>query len=1257
MKILSLSAAVGAVVLSALQIAQADISKIVRVDQNTQQLIDAEGRSRWFHGINMVKKSHPWHLDVEKFVSGWSFVDRDIELLRKMNINSVRLGVHWAGVEPVRGQYNQTFLDITRDIIKKLEENNIYTLIDQHQDVWAPQICGHGAPLWFVKSDWVIPSHRFPVPQKLTPFAVDGNGVPSDADCGSIDWATSYLNYAVGNAFGRLYNNYDNLGDSWAAYWKVLAQNYMHFPSILGYNLMNEPWVGDHMADPTLLIPGEGDRRNMEPLWNKGTEYIRTIDNTTLIFFEGSTFDILTGFNNVPGGDGSKTVHSYHYYKPPQLGSIEYTLKNRKIDSDRLRTAGMMTEFQFWDSGPDSIKDIYETMYQADRYLQSWQGWAYVNIWRGSGDSAYPHPELVRAYSRTYVEATAGVTKTMYFQESTQKYWVSWVADKSITAPSLIRFAPQVMYPDGIRVFINPPASGTYTIDNSTNTVKISYTAATVSGEVIMASVQPYYPTDIVKNPESGRCLDNGNHYVTPNNPIILWDCTSAPNQIWKFKDNTIQLAFDPEHNPDKYCLDTQPLASTTKYLNAVLNPCEAGKATQKWSVTPTGNIVNTATGFCLDINASNWKAGTQIIVYPCGAGGKQLNQVWTLPRGASGTCTEFLAGAYFDVRVEVHAESDAKLNPKYSLTIEKLGVSANNNRYIYKAVEFSDWSKIQPSAQEFWNFNYTKDAAAYWKAKDGDSSAKTLVHVASTVWRQVQIHEPGTYKIILNYNNGESTEAAWTVHPTHKRQAKNVILFIGDGMSTAMITGARLISKSHVNGKYTNRLHMDKFPVLGHIMTQSLDSLITDSANSASAYNTGHKTSPGALNVYADSSESPFDDPKQETIAELIRRRIKNGGKGGVGIVTTAAVQDATPSAVFAHTRDRDESGSIVDQMIHGPNPVVADVYFGGGGKFFHSKSGGESLNGTDYYAAYSNERGYKIVHNRTSLLNYNGKGPLLGIFHSDSMDTWLDRNVYKENLKKDPSDPTGSGLPALDQPNLDEMVIKGLEILDNGYREEGWFMMAEAALIDDKMHSLDYNRGLGDLLELDKTIGKTKEWLKRNNLDKDTLVLVTADHTHSFDVYGSVDTQYFNSFSDSEELEKKNAIGVYENAGWPSYVDTDGDGFSDQWDVRYTLAAGTVAYPSHRENFQVVKDGSRNPSVSTSSPHHHYSIYEANSKDAVNGINMPSTIDVTQSAGTHSFQDVPLFASGPGSHLFAGIQDNTEIFHKIAQVLGLGN
>ncbi|KAF9115333.1 hypothetical protein BGX27_008213 [Mortierella sp. AM989] len=632
MKTLSITTAIGVVLLSALQIAQADLSKIVRVNPSTQHFIDANGRSRFFHGTNMVKKSFPWHLDVSKFVPGRSIVDKDIEFLKSVNINSIRLGVHWAGVEPVRGQYNQTYLDITNGIIKKLQDNGIYTLVDQHQDVWAPQICGHGAPLWFVKSDWVTPSQRFPVPQQSTPFPVDANGIPSDADCNSIDWSVSYLNYAVGNAFGRLYNNYDNLGDAWAAYWKTVASNYNALPGVMGYDLMNEPWVGDHMADPTLLVPGKADSITLEPLWNKGNAAIRTVDSTTIVFFEGPTFDIKAGFNNVPGGDGSKTAHSYHYYKPPQLSSIEATIQNRVSDATRLRTTGMLTEFQFWDSSAASLALILEAAQQADRYLQSWQGWAYENLWGSSGNF---DPKLARLYARTYAEATAGATKTLYFQDTTAKYWVSWIADTSITAPGLIRIAPQYYYPDGIRVFFSPAGTGTYTMDG-TNTVQLQYTSQAQNGQTIQASVQPFFPTDIVKNSASGKCMDNADFKVAPNNPIILWTCKSEANQVWKFKNGAISLAFDPDNKSDTYCLDTQSI-SGANYQSVVLNPCSSGSATQKWSVTSTGNIKNDATGNCLDITGSNYNDGTKLISFPCGAP-TQTNQVWALPRGANGT-------------------------------------------------------------------------------------------------------------------------------------------------------------------------------------------------------------------------------------------------------------------------------------------------------------------------------------------------------------------------------------------------------------------------------------------------------------------------------------------------------------------------------------------------------------------------------------------------------------------------------------------
>src|SRR3954462_14834252 len=97
--------------------------------------------------------------------------------------------------------------------------------------------------------------------------------------------------------------------------------------------------------------------------------------------------------------------------------------------------------------------------------------------------------------------------------------------------------------------------------------------------------------------------------------------------------------------------------------------------------------------------------------------------------------------------------------------------------------------------------------------------------------------------------------------------------------------------------------------------MTHSIDSFITDSANSATALYTGHKSTVNALGVYADTSADPFDDPKFESIVEMFVRL--TGGK--TGIVSTAFIADATPAAFTVHTRDRGEYGAVIDAFIHG--------------------------------------------------------------------------------------------------------------------------------------------------------------------------------------------------------------------------------------------------------------------------------------------------------------------------------------------------
>ncbi|KAJ3091556.1 hypothetical protein HK102_000095 [Quaeritorhiza haematococci] len=621
----------------------------------------------------------------------------------------------------------------------------------------------------------------------------------------------------------------------------------------------------------------------------------------------------------------------------------------------------------------------------------------------------------------------------------------------------------------------------------------------------------------------------------------------------------------------------------------------------------------------------------------------------------------EFLQGSLFDVRVEHHTENTNQPNPS---ALNDLEISIHREGVWPAPRDFNQVFKTQPHT-ETWNFTYYPDAAAYWRQYTQQGYKGNPVGVISKVWRNLQQSWQGTYTVTVKAG-GETVKAQWHVRKTNQRKAKNVILAISDGTTTPMISALRVIAKSKYTkaGKYMqNKLNLDLFPeFVGHIIPNGLDSLITDSANSASAYSTGHKAPTSALGVYGDTSPSHFDDPKQELVTEVIRR--ERPGMA-VGIVTTAEVQDATPAAFYGHTRWRDDKDVLTDQLLRGTNGWGAkaaqpDVVLGGGGKYFHGKTGGASLNKTDYYQLFQ-QAGYTVLHDRTSLVNYNDNKPLLGIFHQTHLNVWMDRTLKKENLQGLKSDPTGTGGDALDQPSLIDMTMKALDVLKARSNGNGFFLMVEAASVDKQNHLLDTQRAMADLLEMDQNIGAIQEWLKRNGEEDDTLLIFTADHGHGFDVYGTVDTKLFNEGALDDELglqkDKRAAIGVYEFGGWPTYEDTDGDGFIDNWDPRFTLAYSMGGTPSYNENFQT-NPKPRVPAVVDEAHSHSHKVYVPNPKDASyeKGLKKPGNIPVIHDQGVHSLQDVPLFARGPGSNRASRIMDNNELFFVIAEALGLG-
>ncbi|KAF5018712.1 hypothetical protein F66182_9296 [Fusarium sp. NRRL 66182] len=608
---------------------------------------------------------------------------------------------------------------------------------------------------------------------------------------------------------------------------------------------------------------------------------------------------------------------------------------------------------------------------------------------------------------------------------------------------------------------------------------------------------------------------------------------------------------------------------------------------------------------------------------------------------------SDFLPGQLFDLRVEVHAPvngseaaHDGKPDKKFKVTIAKEGE---------KARDFAKVFGLKEPKVETWDFQWYEDLFAE------DAGTPSVVNVASKIYRKISLSEPGKYTVTLHYYNGEKTTAEWTVRPLQpERKAKNVIFFIGDGMTTNMITAARLLGHKSINGKYQSLMKMDEFPVLGHQMTHSIDTYITDSANSASALYSGHKSTVNAMGVYADSSPDPFDDPKVETIVEIFKRVLD----GAWGAVSTALLADATPIALTGHSRLRGEYGPLIDQALNGHHNYSwtkhggPDVYFGGGAEQFFA--GEDSFQGKDYYKEFE-KKGYTISMNKTSLLKIDNSKRALGVFCQGNLPVWLDRNVYKDNLEGRENSPTGGEGDATDLPGLKDMTLKAIDVLSTRGKEKGFFLMSEGASIDKQMHALDYDRALGDLLEFDDTIRATVEKLEKLGILQETLIVVSADHGHGFDVWGSADTRYLAEQEDDRD--KRRAIGTYERSGESQYTKKakginygTGANFPANWEPRYAIAGGVAAAPDHRENYKVHKSGPREAAVELKDGDHY-----ANPEDAPDGFVVNGTISVDSGQGVHSLTDVPVYALGPCQETFGGTYNNVDIFYKIANCLGL--
>ncbi|XP_075980335.1 membrane-bound alkaline phosphatase-like [Anticarsia gemmatalis] len=473
---------------------------------------------------------------------------------------------------------------------------------------------------------------------------------------------------------------------------------------------------------------------------------------------------------------------------------------------------------------------------------------------------------------------------------------------------------------------------------------------------------------------------------------------------------------------------------------------------------------------------------------------------------------------------------------------------------------------------------------------------------------------------------NGPSAEASpqyWATQARaaidaklHRKEstnaARNVVMFLGDGMSVTTLAAARtLMGQRRGNTGEESQLSFEAFPSTGFSKTYCVDAQIADSACSATAYLGGSKANIGTIGVSAAVQQGDCvsaTDPANH-VHSIADWALKDGRSAG--IVTTTRVTHASPAGVYAHTGSRHwESDFLLTYMCGTDEPRQSDialqlienhpgdkfqVILGGGRREFlpntvidEEGTQGQRLDGRNLIeewqeAKKSQNVSYQYVWNREQLMEASEELPeyLLGLFEGGHMQYHME------------ADPTT-------EPTLAELTEVAIRSLSRN--EKGFFLFVEGGRIDHAHHDNLARLALDETIQLSEAVARAAELLSED----DSLLVVTSDHAHVMTLNG-----YSPRGSD--------ILG-------PSL-----DG-ADMSDVPYM----TLSY-ANGPGFRQHADAGVRTDVSQQDYRDTSFLYEA-------------MVPLYQE--THGGEDVAVFARGPHHSLFSGVYEQSQIPHLMAYV-----
>ena len=488
-----------------------------------------------------------------------------------------------------------------------------------------------------------------------------------------------------------------------------------------------------------------------------------------------------------------------------------------------------------------------------------------------------------------------------------------------------------------------------------------------------------------------------------------------------------------------------------------------------------------------------------------------------------------------------------------------------------------------------------------------------------------------------------EAVRQAKATKPITK-PATNIILFIGDGMGVSTLTASRIFEgQERGESGEENRLSFEQFPYSALSKTYSTNQQTSDSAPTMAAIISGVKTDEGVLSVNQNVVRGDYRTVKGNETKTLLEMAEEIGKS--TGVVTTARVTHATPGACYAHTPDRNWESDrdiflqhkdaydakfpdIARQLIEFPYGDGLEVAIGGGRSKFlpretadpeYKNRTGERLDNRDItkeWLAKYKDSAYVWNKDQFNAINPQTTKHLLGLFEPSNMQFSHDRN-------KD-----GAG-----EPSLSEMTSKAIDVLSKN--PKGYFLMVEGGRIDMAHHNGNAFRALGETVELSNAV---RTAVGKVDL-KDTLIIVTADHSHTLFIQGY-------------PVRGNPILGLVRE------VDDDGRLEPGYKKDKLGLPMTTLGYangPGYAGESNSQPEG---PKRCCEEPRK-FSPYTKGRPD-LTGVNTEDP-DYLQEAGiplsgeTHGGEDVAIFATGPNAYLIRGSMEENWIFYVMADAFRL--